>query len=83
LNSSLTLETLKKSVNIKKNLESAKVIELLKEKGVEKYLTEGKLSREGELFLCQNLQQVSQEYMVQMKKPVDVKKEQKSNFMLR
>jgi len=40
------------------------------------------LNREGELFICQNLQQVCQEFMLQIKKPADPKKEQKSKFGL-
>lgn len=82
-NSSLAFQSLKKSVNLKKNLDRAKLIDLLKEKGIEKYLVEGRLNREGELLICQNLQQVSQEFMTQIKKPADAKKQQKSKCILR
>ena len=46
-NSSLAHEVLKKPGNIKKLLDIEKLIELLKEKGMDKYLEEGKINREG------------------------------------
>lgn len=38
------IESLRKPVNIKKTLELNKVIEILKEKGIEKFIQEGQLN---------------------------------------
>jgi asparagine synthetase B (glutamine-hydrolysing) len=59
-NSSLTKEALRKPVTFKKHLDTEKMIELLKEKGIDKYIEDGKLNREGELFMCENMNSIGQ-----------------------
>ena len=59
-NSSLALDSLRKPVNLKKVIDLPKLIELLKDKGIEKYLEEGKLTSEGELFVSEHLNSTGQ-----------------------
>ena len=72
------IEALRKPVNIKKTLDLPKMIEILKEKGIDKYIREGQLLEEGYQFVCENLQQTASDYIAQLRKPADPKKDQKS-----
>lgn len=57
-----------------------KIIEILKEKGIDKYIQDGQLSEDGYHFACQNLQQAANDFITQLRKPADPKKDQKSKL---